>query len=187
MSILRIYAEDNPRDYREFTDFEAIAANLHEAGILFERWKADRNLAKDATQDEILAAYEQSVSKLMQDRGFVTADVISVHAEMPNHPELRKKFLEEHTHSEDEARFFVEGRGLFYIHTRNNIYAVLCERNDFIDVPARTPHWFDMGSKPLLKVIRTFTTAEGWVADFTGSGIASLFPRFEAIVTNDSQ
>jgi 1,2-dihydroxy-3-keto-5-methylthiopentene dioxygenase len=182
MSLLRIYAENNPQDYQQFTEFEEIAANLHEAGILFERWKADRTLAKDATQEEILAAYEHPVQKLLSDRGFVTADVISVHAEMPNHPELRKKFLDEHTHSEDEARFFVEGRGLFYIHTRNNIFAVLCERNDFIDVPARTPHWFDMGAKPLLKVIRTFTTPEGWVADFTGSGIASLFPRFEAIV-----
>ena len=187
MSLLRIYAEDNPRDYQDLTDFEGIAAKLKEAGILFERWNADRILPKDATQQEILAAYEQPVSKLMADRGFLTADVISVHPEMPNHPELRKKFLDEHTHSEDEARLFVEGCGLFYIHTRNRIYAVLCERNDFIDVPAGTPHWFDMGAKPLLKVIRTFTTPEGWVAEFTGSDIASRFPRFEAIVTDHMQ
>ena len=187
MSLLRIYAEDNPIDYQEFTDFERIAANLKEAGILFERWNADRTLSKDATQAEILAAYEQPVSKLMADRGFVTADVISVHSEMPNHPELRKKFLDEHTHREDEARFFVEGCGLFYIHTRKRIYAVLCERNDFIDVPARTPHWFDMGAKPLLKAIRTFTTPEGWVAEFTESDIASRFPRFESIVTQQMQ
>jgi 1,2-dihydroxy-3-keto-5-methylthiopentene dioxygenase len=188
MTLLRIYAESNPIEYRQFTDFGEIAANLKEVGILFERWKADHLLSKDATQEEILAAYAQPVHKLMADRGFLTADVISVHPETPNHPELRKKFLDEHTHSENEARFFVEGCGLFYIHTRKKIYTVLCERNDFIDVPARTPHWFDMGAKPLLKVIRTFTTPEGWVAEFTGSGIASRFPRFEAIFpANDQQ
>ncbi len=182
MSLLRIYAEENPSIYVELTRFEEIAARLQESGILFERWSADRDLEKDATKEEILTAYAQPVRKLMAERGFITADVISVHQDMPNHPDLRKKFLDEHTHSEDEARFFVEGCGLFYIHTRNRIHAVLCERGDFIDVPARTPHWFDMGPRPLLKVIRTFTTPEGWVADFTGSDIASRFPRFEAIV-----
>ncbi len=182
MSLLKVFEDDNPGNCREFTEFEEIAAKLREAGIHFQRWTADRELTKDATPEEILAAYDRPVRDLMERCGFVTADVISVHAEMPNHSELRKKFLEEHIHSEDEARFFVEGCGLFYIHTNNRIYAVLCERGDFIDVPAHTKHWFDMGPRPLLKVIRTFTTPEGWVADFTGSGIASRFPRFESIV-----
>jgi 1,2-dihydroxy-3-keto-5-methylthiopentene dioxygenase len=31
-------------------------------------------------------------------------------------------------------------------------------------------------------VIRTFTTPEGWVADFTGSEIASHFPRYDSLV-----
>jgi 1,2-dihydroxy-3-keto-5-methylthiopentene dioxygenase len=183
MSLLRIFNENDPKDYTEFTQFDDIASNLKEANIRFERWTADRNLQKDATQEEILKAYEEPVGKLMADEGFVTADVISVHPEMPNHPELRKKFLDEHTHSENEARFFVDGCGIFYIHKRNHVYAVLCERGDFIDIPARTTHWFDMGPKPFLKTIRTFTTPEGWVADFTGSDIASRFPRFEAMIS----
>ena len=181
MSLLRIFLDENANRWQEFSNGDEIAARLNEAGILFERWAADRELAVDATQDEILQAYAQPVQKLMADRGFVSADVISVHPAIPNHPDLRKKFLDEHTHSEDEARFFVDGSGIFYIHTRQRVYAVLCERGDFIDVPARTPHWFDMGPQPFLKVIRTFTTPEGWVADFTGSDIASRFPRFEAL------
>jgi 1,2-dihydroxy-3-keto-5-methylthiopentene dioxygenase len=182
MSFLKIFEEEGPDRYEEFSVFEEIAARLGKAGIHFERWTADRDLTKDATPEEILAAYDRPVQDLMKRCGFVTADVISVHPEMPNQTELRKKFLDEHTHSEDEARFFVDGCGLFYIHTNNRIYAVLCERGDFIDVPAHTRHWFDMGPRPFLKVIRTFTTPEGWVADFTGSGIASRFPRFESII-----
>ncbi|MCI0412618.1 acireductone dioxygenase [bacterium] len=182
MSLLKLFEEDNSKDCQEFTVFEEIAAKLREVRIHFERWTADRELTKDSTQEEILAAYDRPVRELMERCGFVTADVISVHPEMPNHPELRKKFLEEHTHSEDEARFFVDGCGLFYIHTNERVYAVLCERGDFIDVPAHTRHWFDMGPRPLLKAIRTFTTPEGWVADFTGSDIASRFPRFETLI-----
>ena len=182
MSLLKIYSDQDPGRCQEFARFEDIAQRLGDNGILFERWAADRELPLDAKQEEILQAYEQRVERLMKDRGFASADVISVHPEMPNHPDLRKKFLEEHTHTEDEARFFVDGSGIFYIHTNHQVLAVLCVRGDFIDVPARTPHWFDMGPAPLLKVIRTFTTPEGWVADFTGSDIAGKFPRFEAFV-----
>ena len=181
MSLLRVFSENEPERWEEYSSFEEISRKVKEAGILFERWTADRELSKDISQEEILAAYERPVKELMKERGFVSADVISVHDQMPNHPELRKKFLDEHTHSEDEARFFIDGSGIFYIHTNNHVYAILCERGDFIDVPARTPHWFDMGPKPFLKVIRTFTTPEGWVADFTGSDIASRFPRFEGM------
>ena len=118
----------------------------------------------------------------MKEIGFATADVISVNSQMPNHPELRKKFLDEHTHDEDEARFFVEGQGLFYIHVQGKVFCVFCARGDFIDIPAGTPHWFDMGPSPLLKCVRTFNTSEGWVARFTNSGMAARFPRYEAIV-----
>jgi 1,2-dihydroxy-3-keto-5-methylthiopentene dioxygenase len=182
MSFLRIYPENDSSTSEDYTEFSDIREQMNAAGVLFERWEAQARLNNDSTQEEILKAYEQPVSKLMKDRGFATADVISVHSNLPNHPELRKKFLDEHQHSEDEARFFVDGSGLFYIHTSGRVFALLCERGDFINIPAGTKHWFDMGPRPLLKCIRTFTTPEGWVAEFTGSGIASRFPRFESLV-----
>jgi 1,2-dihydroxy-3-keto-5-methylthiopentene dioxygenase len=36
-----------------------------------------------------------------------------------------------------------------------------------------------MGENPNLKCIRLFTSPEGWVADFTGNGIADRFPRLD--------
>jgi 1,2-dihydroxy-3-keto-5-methylthiopentene dioxygenase len=182
MSFLNVYDENNPNACKHISDRKEMAETLKTFGVRFEQWSASHELPRDASQDEILKAYEKPVAQLMQDCGFVSADVISVHAEMPNHPDLRKKFLDEHRHSEDEARFFVDGCGLFYIHTNQHVYAVLCERGDFIDIPAGTRHWFDMGPRPLLKCIRTFTTPEGWVAEFTGSDIASRFPRFETLL-----
>jgi 1,2-dihydroxy-3-keto-5-methylthiopentene dioxygenase len=182
MSLLRIYSESDPSRFKEILDSERIAGILAPFQIKFDRWIADRELAANATQEEILAAYAGAVQKLMQERGFVTADVISVNPDTPNHPDLRKKFLDEHTHKEDEARFFVEGSGVFYIHVNAQVFVVLCEKGDFIDLPPRTKHWFDFGPKPHVKAIRTFVTPEGWVADYTGSDIASHFPRYEAIV-----
>ena len=77
---------------------------------------------------------------------------------------MRAKFLDEHRHGEDEVRFFVAGRGLFVLHIEEHVYAVLCERNDLISVPAGTRHWFDMGEHPHFVAVRLFNNPEGWVA-----------------------
>lgn len=162
------------------TDFADIAKQLDGIGVLLERWEADRPLAEGAGQDEILAAYADPVARLKALYGFQSADVIAVSPETPGKEALREKFLSEHTHADHEVRFFVAGRGLFFLHPDERVFGVLCEAGDLISVPARTRHWFDLGEAPELRCIRLFTTPEGWVADYTGSDIATRFPTLEA-------
>jgi 1,2-dihydroxy-3-keto-5-methylthiopentene dioxygenase len=100
----------------------------------------------------------------------------------PDHPQreaARRKFLDEHTHAEDEVRFFVEGAGAFYLHLGARVFQVVCGAGDLLSVPAGTKHWFDMGPAPRFTVIRLFTDPAGWVAEPTGDAIASRLPRFE--------
>ncbi len=181
MSHLRIYRDDTRPDlFEDFTTFDSIRDAAAEAHIRFERWDASRPLSAGAAQPEVLAAYADAISKLRSTCGFTTEDVVSVSPSTPNHPEMRKKFLDEHTHSEDEARFFVEGSGLFCIHHERSIFAIECTKGDLINVPAGTRHWFDMGPSPYFVAIRMFTDPKGWVAAFTGDDVASRFPRYAA-------
>ena len=113
----------------------------------------------------------------MAEKGYQSWDVISIRADNPQKEVLRTKFLSEHTHGEDEVRFFVEGAGLFCLHLDGKIYQILCEKNDLISVPAGTPHWFDMGSQPHFTAIRIFDNPEGWIANFTGDAIADAYPK----------
>ncbi len=182
MSILTIHSEQGPQTAEAVRDFDAIADCLRGLGVNFERWAAEREFAADADQETVLAAYAGPVARLKELYGFQSADVISVGPEHPQKEQLRAKFLNEHTHGDFEVRFFVEGRGLFYLHPDENVYAVLCEQGDLISVSAGVRHWFDMGGNPDLKCIRLFTTPDGWVADFTGSDIAEKFPSIERFV-----
>jgi 1,2-dihydroxy-3-keto-5-methylthiopentene dioxygenase len=182
MSILTLYFENGPKPIETVCDFDGIAERLGKLGVKFERWAAECELPADAGQDAVLAAYAQSVERLKALYAFQSADVISVGPQHPQKDQLRAKFLSEHTHSDFEVRFFVEGKGLFYLHPNEAVYAVLCERGDLISVPAGVKHWFDMGAEPNLQCIRLFTTPEGWVADFTGSAIAETFPSIEQFV-----
>jgi len=84
------------------------------------------------------------------------------------------------------VRFFVAGRGLFTLHLANQVYEILCEKDDLIGVPAGTRHWFDMGPEPYFVAIRVFTNPAGWVANFTGNEIASRFTRLDQMQTGFS-
>lgn len=180
MSQLTVYAEqDGKSPLLETTDFDEISKGLGEAGIRVERWQADRALPADADNETIIEAYRSEIDKLVTERGYQTYDVVSMNPDHPEKDAFRKKFLDEHTHSEDEVRFFVRGQGLFIIHANGKVYSMLCEKGDLISVPANTKHWFDMGPNPQFTAIRLFNNPEGWVANFTGDDIAGRFPLLD--------
>ncbi len=182
MTVLSIYQSDAGGEPEHLRDFEEIASRLDSAGVLIERWEADRPLSEDAGQEEVLSAYKESIDRLNKKYGFQSMDVVSLKPDNPRKDELRGMFLHEHIHRDFEIRFFVDGRGLFYLHINDKVYCILCEKGDLISVPANTTHWFDMGTAPDFKSIRLFTTENGWVADFTGSDIAGKFPEFDEYV-----
>jgi len=179
MSELRIY-DEAATPLAAYTQFEDIRDQLAKVGVQFERWEATRQLDAQATQDEVIEAYRESVNRLMNHYGFKSVDVISLQPTNPQKEALRTKFLSEHRHDEFEVRFFVEGEALFYIREAGRVHGVLCTQGDLISVPANMRHWFDMGPNPSFKAIRLFITPDGWVANYTGDKIADQFPRLEA-------
>jgi len=161
------------------TRHDEIAQELGRRGVRFERWRTTVALKPGADPEAVIEAYREDIDRLIRDEGYHAVDVVSLHAEHPQKAELRKKFLDEHTHSEDEVRFFVAGSGLFSLHLGDEVYEVLCQQGDLIGVPDGTRHWFDMGPNPFFVAIRLFTNPAGWVANFTGTDIAARFPRLD--------
>ncbi|MCA1791158.1 MAG: hypothetical protein LC667_15280 [Thioalkalivibrio sp.] len=67
------------------------------------------------------------------------------------------------------------------MHIGGKVLGVHAEAGDLISVPAATRHWFDMGPAPHFTAIRLFTNTEGWVAQFSGEGIARRFPMLDEL------
>jgi 1,2-dihydroxy-3-keto-5-methylthiopentene dioxygenase len=181
MTTLTVYGSDG-REGNTTSDPALIAGILGELGVEYQRWQANRPLSADAGQTEVLEAYQDEIGRLNADHGFQSIDVVSLGPDHPDRTALRNKFLSEHTHEDFEIRFFVDGRGLFYLHVGEEVFLVLCEQGDLISVPANTTHWFDMGVNPRFKCIRFFTTPDGWQGQFTGSDISSRLPDFDSYV-----
>ena len=178
MSVLRIFDENQPTAaLAEYSAHGEIARELGKVGVRFEQWDASQSIAPGASQDEVIAAYRKDIDRLVAEEGYQSIDVVSLTPDHPDRGALRNKFLSEHTHSEDEVRFFVAGAGQFTLHIDGKVYDILCEQGDLIGVPDGTRHWFDMSESPYFVAIRLFTSKDGWVAQFTGTDIADKFPR----------
>jgi 1,2-dihydroxy-3-keto-5-methylthiopentene dioxygenase len=179
MSRLTIYPDSSAeRPLLETTSGAEITAALESIGVRFERWSAAKELPTGADDAAVMNAYRADIERLKNECGYQSVDVLRCLPDNPQRSQLRLKFLDEHTHDDDEVRFFVEGAGVFYLRAAEKVHMTLCERGDLIRVPAGTRHWFDMGPAPHFTAIRLFTTPAGWVAKFTGEPIARQFPFY---------
>ena len=165
-----------PEENRTIQDAGEITRYLAGIGIAYERWQTERELAADASTEEILAAYADDIARLKARGGYVTADVINVHAQMPGLDAMLAKFNREHWHDEDEVRFIIDGRGLFHIHPRDGkVTAIEVEAGDLISVPCGTLHWFNLCASREIKAIRLFQDPSGWAPNYTESNVDAGF------------
>ena len=139
-------------------------------GIDYERWSLDR-VPADCSADAVLEAYADEIDAMKQRGGYVTADVIDVNSGTPDLDAMLAKFDKEHTHSEDEVRFILAGRGIFFLDMQGRVVSVEVGPGDMLRVPQGTKHWFTLCEDRRIRAIRWFQQTEGWTPHYTGSGI----------------
>lgn len=175
MSYVAVYPVASPdTPNKVLTHVDDIAATLAEHGVRFERWQPGL-IERGASDAEMIAAYQPQIDAL----GYGAVAVLSVTSDHPQKAEWRAQFLDERRYSEDEVRFFIAGQGLFNLHVGDYVYAVRCEKNDLLVVPAGMAHWFDMGENPHCITLRLFNQAQNPVPELTGDDIARRFPGLD--------
>ena len=65
MTLLTIHPDDRPNEMTVLDDPIQIARKLSEVGVLFERWAAEQAFTPEASQEEIIGAYQSSVNRLI--------------------------------------------------------------------------------------------------------------------------
>jgi 1,2-dihydroxy-3-keto-5-methylthiopentene dioxygenase len=187
MTLLTVWNDDRPEAaILQTGDHAVIADTLAPMGVVYEHVATGGRLPDGATQDDVLDAHRALVDRLVAEHGYRLVDVAQLHPVDSDEwrasaAAARTKFLNEHTHDEEEIRYFVAGSGVFYLHIDGKVHAMLCTEGDLLSVPAMTTHWFDMGVSPDFTAIRFFHDDDGWVGTFTGSDISTRFPTFDEL------
>jgi 1,2-dihydroxy-3-keto-5-methylthiopentene dioxygenase len=188
MTLLTVWPDSDPTTVLVRTSSpDEIAVELKRLGVRYENWPVVAGLSATPSSEEVVTAYRANVDRVVETEGYVLVDAL--HMTPSDDPEwrenaaaARKKFLAEHTHDDDEDRYFARGAGVFYLHVDGKVFGILCEAGDLLSVPANTTHWFDMGTNPDYVSIRFFHDDDGWVGNFTGSDIALRFPTFDTLM-----
>ena len=71
-------------DNRVLQDSGAISEFLGQYGIWYRHFEGSDKLPENATNEEILASYDEPIQVLMKEGGFKTADVINVTSDTPD-------------------------------------------------------------------------------------------------------
>lgn len=175
MAILKIF-DEAANLLSKSDDLPEIQSKLAPSGVTIEQWKY---LSAEALSDiEVLSLYEKEIERIKSIYGFKAVDLMAISPEFARRDDfmqMREKFLKEHTHTDDEVRYFISGSGLFTVHYLDKVYSILCSAGDFIGVPANTLHWFDMGAEPQFKCLRFFSDEGGWVPCYSESSISLKF------------
>jgi 1,2-dihydroxy-3-keto-5-methylthiopentene dioxygenase len=166
MAVLRFPSENDRR-----VDSEAeIRTELGALGIDYERWSLDR-VPPESSADAVLAAYADEIAEMKQRGGYVTADVIDVNPATPNLDAMLARFDKEHTHDEDEVRFILAGRGIFFLNIGGRVASVEVGPGDMLRVPRGTTHWFTLCEDRRIRAVRWFQDTAGWTPHYTDSGV----------------
>ena len=161
-----------PAEARRITDPAEIKAFLIANGLHYEVWPLEDRVDPASPADAILAAYAPEIDDLKRRGGFVTADVIDVYPDTPNLDVMLAKFSKEHTHTEDEVRFILQGRGVFHINPVDRpVFAIEVWAGDLISVPLGTRHWFDLCTDRRIRAIRLFQDMSGWTPHYLENGV----------------
>jgi 1,2-dihydroxy-3-keto-5-methylthiopentene dioxygenase len=164
MAVLRF-----PDSDQTITAETEIRAALAAQGIDYERWSLDR-VAADCSAEDVLSAYAAEIDGMKRRGGYATADVIDVKPETPGLDAMLARFDKEHTHSEDEVRFILAGRGIFFFALDGGVASVEVGPGDLLRVPTGTKHWFTLCEDRRIRAIRWFQDTTGWAPHYTKSG-----------------
>lgn len=169
------------KPYLVSSDVSDVAGHLAEDGVRFSH-RAIHNSIDGLDNLAIEALFRDDIECVKSEMGYAKADCVTLRPADFAAISIRDQFLSEHTHSEDEVRWFLHGKALFYIHVNARIHILQCGPGDFIAIPKGVKHWFDMGPEPDYRCIRWYNTEAGLDTHFTGSYVAESTPRWETVM-----
>ncbi|MBI2118522.1 MAG: cupin domain-containing protein [Elusimicrobia bacterium] len=128
---------------------EIFADKLMEEGIYYQKISTEN--------------FQPSLDKIKKSWGYSAQDIVELYPAMPNLDAICAKFDKEHTHTDDEVRFVLNGEGYFDIRSKKDQWMhLLVEKGDFILVPANRNHLFYLTPIRTIQCARLFKENPSW-------------------------
>jgi len=131
--------------------------------------------------DPINYETEGKLSAVRKERNYSYFDIVTVSPDrLPNYEAKIKSFYEEHLHTDEEIRFFLEGSGFFDVRgLKDEWIRIAANAGDMITLPAGIYHRFSTDEKNYAKVMRLFQGDPVWTAHNRDPAVDKLSARLK--------
>lgn len=161
MSSLTVYHQSSPEAPNKLLNqAEDIASTLAAVGVQFTQLPVAVPVQAGSAVEEVIAACRVQLDQLMSEQGFASFDVLSQRTEPRYQHGPRTSLPTAQRYGVAHLHYCLAGRGLLCLHIDDYVYALLCEKNDLVHLPAATLHWFDTGEQPRVTLLRLFDSAQ---------------------------
>lgn len=155
-------------------DPDAIEKYLRQYKIWFRSFSSP----EDASEGSLRQTWAPKITPFTDLYQFDQDEVMT---QDPEKPHDWQGFLDlnvyEHLHTEPEARFFLSGRGAYWVNPPYEapLLCLLCDPGVFVSIPARVKHWFVPEPHAPLRYWRFFRDPTGWLPYFTQSALEQVW------------
>lgn len=130
---------------------ELLPSALHDHGV--HTWSVSHDEAERA----------RLIDAIKRERGYVDHDFVELSPQTPNLDAICAKFDREHSHTEDEVRFVIDGEGIFDIRDAADRWIrIEVATGDIIVIPANKQHRFYLTDRRHIRCMRLFANHDGW-------------------------
>ncbi|MBK1989123.1 acireductone dioxygenase [Sphaerospermopsis aphanizomenoides BCCUSP55] len=107
---------------------------------------------------------------LQQENGYHWSDLLHIHPGSPNLETWIATYGRYHTHNAAEAIYLLAGEMIYsFVQPDGSQVQLLLQHQDYLYIPSGVEHWSSPAASLHFKVIRYFTTVEGWMPNYTGT------------------
>ena len=165
-------------DGRTYTELKAIASQLAVLNIELDRLRYDKNPAvrellvqeilNVTEKQQVLAAFNSEFEQFKRASGCQWCDLKVLHPGSPQIYPLMTQSDRTHTHTDAEVIHVLAGECVFgFVYSNGSQVRLMLQAEEYIKVPANTEHWFYLTPSLYLKALQYYTTARGWVPQYT--------------------
>lgn len=165
-------------DGRIYTNIATIASQLAVLNIEIDRLPTNENptiqelLAQDilnlTEKQQILTAFKTEFAYFKRISGCQWCDLKVLQPGSQQIYGLMTQSNRTHTHADAEVIHILAGECVFgFVYANGSQIQLMLQAAEYIKVPANTEHWFYLTPLLYLKAVQYYTTAQGWIPEYT--------------------
>lgn len=133
----------------------------------------NQDILTNSEKSHITVTHHNLFEFLQQEKGYLWYDLHNIHPGLPNLEILIHSYMRYHVHTCAEANYILAGELIYgFVKPNGQHIHLLMQSQEYIHIPQTVEHWCSPAASLSCKMIRYFTSVDGWLPRYTGTQVS---------------